>query len=82
MAGLFVRRDPREHARPDNGPDFVTTVAQGRLSRVRVKTLSIEPGNPRENDYNQSFDGKLRDGFPGGKIFCPLREAAVLIGRW
>ena len=31
------------------------------LERVGVKTLSIEPGSPWENEYVESFNGKLRD---------------------
>jgi hypothetical protein len=26
-----------------------------------MKTLFIEPGSPWENDYNELFNGKLRD---------------------
>jgi len=31
------------------------------LPKVGVKTLYIEPGSPWENEYNESFKGKLRD---------------------
>ena len=53
-----------------------------RLSRVGVKTLSIEPGSPRENGYKESFNGKLRDELLNGEIFYTLKEAQILIERW
>jgi putative transposase len=32
-----------------------------RLTQVGAKTLFIEPGNPWENGYCESFNGKLRE---------------------
>jgi transposase InsO family protein len=44
--------------------------------------LFIEPGNPWENGYNESFNGKLRDELLNREIFFTLEEAKVLIARW
>ena len=52
------------------------------LGRVGVETLFIEPGSPRENGYNESFNGKLRDELLNGEIFYSLAEAAVLVEQW
>ena len=41
-----------------------------------------EPGSPRENGYNESFNGKLRNGFLNSEIFYTLPEAVVLIEQW
>ena len=49
---------------------------------VRVQTLYIAPGSPWENGYNESFNGKLRDEFLNGEIFCTLPEATVLVEQW
>jgi hypothetical protein len=46
-----------------------------------VKTLCIEPDNPWENGYVESFNGKLRDELPDGEIFHTLREARILSER-
>jgi transposase InsO family protein len=40
------------------------------------------PGNPWENGYCESFNGKLRDELLNGEIFYTLREAQVLIEQW
>jgi Integrase core domain len=52
------------------------------LSRVRVKTLYIEPGSPWGDGYVESFNGKLRDELLNGELFDTLLEAKVLVERW
>jgi hypothetical protein len=41
----------------------VTRPAAQRMP-VRVDTLYIEPGSPRENGYGESFNGKSPDSSP------------------
>jgi len=45
-------------------------------------TPSIEHRSPWENDYNESFNRKLRDELLNGAIFMTLREVRVLIEGW
>jgi len=49
---------------------------------VGARTLYIEPGSPRENGYNESFNGKLRDACLNQEIFYSLKEAQVVIEAW
>ena len=79
---LFVLRGVPDYIRSDNGPEFTAKAVRGWLARVEVKTLFIEPGSPRENGYNESFNGKLRDELLNGELFDTLLEAKVLIERW
>jgi len=55
---------------------------RGWLDHVAAQTLFIEPGSPRENGYNESFNGKLRDELLNGEIFYTLRESQILIENW
>jgi putative transposase len=48
------------------------------MTQVETKTLFIEPGNPWENGYCESFDGKLRDELLNGEIFYSLKEAQIV----
>ena len=54
----------------------------GGSARLGAHALYIEPGRPCENGYNESFNGKLRDEFLNGEIFCTLPEAVVLVEPW
>jgi transposase InsO family protein len=82
LSDLFVRRGVPKHIRSDNGPEFTAKAVQEWLSRVRVKTLFIEPGSPWENGYIESFNGKLRDELLDREVLETLLEAKVLIERW
>ena len=79
---LFIFRGIPEHIRSDNGPEFTAKAVKRWLSRVGVKTLFIEPGNPWENGCIESFNGKLRDKLLNLEIFTTLTEAEVLIEQW
>jgi len=39
-------------------------------------------GSPWENDYCESFNGRLRDELLNGEIFYTLRETQLIIGHW
>jgi putative transposase len=43
LTELFVAREPPEHMRSDNGPEFVARNVREWLGRVGVETLFIEP---------------------------------------
>jgi len=49
------------------------------LGHIRVKKLFIESGSPREDGYNERFNGKLRDEVLNREVFSTLKEAKVLI---
>ena len=82
LAELFVRHGSPDHIRSDNGSEFAAIAVRTWLGRAGVKTLYIEPGNPWESGYNESFSGKLRDELLNMEIFYTLKEAKVLIERW
>ena len=82
LSELFIFRGIPEHIRSDNGSEFTAKAIRGRLNRLGVKTLFIEPGSPWENGYIESFNGKLRDELLNREIFTTLTEAKVLIEQW
>ena len=82
LADLFMQRGVPEYIRSDNGPEFVAKELKDWLPKVGVKTAYIEPGSPRENGYNESFNGKFRYDLLDGEIFDTLWEARVIVERW
>ena len=79
---LFIFRGIPEHIRSDNGSEFTAKAIRNWLERLGVKTLFIEPGSPWENDYNESFNGKLRDELLNREIFYTLREVRIIIEEY
>lgn len=82
LTELFCERGVPVHIRSDNGSEFTAKRVREWLSRLAVRPLFIEPGNPWENGYIESFNGKMRDELLKGEIFYSLKEAAVIIEMW
>jgi putative transposase len=82
LGKLFVRHGTPQYIRSDNGTEFTAKAVRGRLERLEVGTLFIEPGSPWENGYIESFNGKLRNELLNRELFMTLREAQVLVERW
>ncbi len=79
---LFIFRGIPEHIRSDNRPEFTSKAIRRWPRRLGVKTLFIEPGNPWENGYIESFNGKLRDELVSREIFTTSAEARISIEQW
>lgn len=82
LTELFVWLGVPDHIRSDNGPEFTAKRVRDWFSRLRVKTLFIEPGNPWENGYVESFNRMMRDELLNLERFDTLEEARVLVERW
>ncbi len=82
LADLFIARGTLGYIRSDNGPEFIAAAVKGWISGVGAKTAFIEPGNPWENGYVESFNGKLRDELLNAEMFNTLAAAKVLIEQW
>jgi hypothetical protein len=81
LVGFVVNGVP-EHIRSDNGPGMVAEELHSWLEHMGSKTAYIMPGSPWENDYCESFNGRMRDELLNGEIFYTLKEAQVVIEHW
>jgi putative transposase len=50
--------------------------------RAGVKLDFIRPGNPVENGFIESFNGRLRDECLNGQLFFDLADARQKLERW
>jgi transposase InsO family protein len=82
LADLFLMHGPPMFIRSDNGPEYIAIRLRNWLSKLKVKTLYIEPGSPWENGYIESFNARLRDELMNGEIFYTLNEAKVVLDIW
>lgn len=74
LAELFICRGSPEYIRSDNGPEFCSKAVREWLEHLDAGALFIEPGSPKENRYNESFNGKFRDELLNREIFYMLEE--------
>src|SRR6266851_7609873 len=90
LSGVRVVREleqlTRERGKPkitvsDNGSEL-TSVAVLRWAPARVVWHYIEPGNPVQNAFIESFNSRLRDECLNGHVFLTLTEARRIIEDW
>lgn len=77
----------QEHGVPelisiDNGTEFTSRVFDAWAHRRGVKLPFIAPGQPVQNAYIESFNGRLRDECLNENAFASLEEAQGVIERW
>jgi putative transposase len=61
--------------RSDNGPEFVSHAILCWLTSESSDTAYIEPGKPRQNGTDESFNGRLRDECLNTHWFLSLEHA-------
>jgi putative transposase len=76
---MFMTKGIPEYIRSDNGSEFTTEKVKEWLTKLGVKTLFIEPGNPCENGYIESFNGILRIALLNVETFDTLYETKIII---
>ena len=59
----------------DNGPEFVAKKVQEWLERRAIGARFIDPGSPRQNGHDESFNAVFRDGCSNLWLFESVREA-------
>src|SRR5690606_7781804 len=59
----------------DNGPEFAGHVLDAWAYKRGIHLDFIRPGQPTENGYIESFNGRLRDELLNTEIFFSLNEA-------
>ncbi len=82
FADLMVECGVPDHIRSGNGSEFRAQALRKWLGNVGAKTLYIEPGSPRENGFNESFNGRLRDECLKTELFNKLMKAKIVIKMW
>lgn len=79
---LLLRHGSPEYIRSDNGPEFVAEAMQTWSGKVGIKPIHIYPGSPRENGYNERFNGTLRREVLKADWFTTTQQAQIVINHW
>ena len=70
------------YLRSDNGPEFVSRAILKWLADANIDTANIDPGKPRQNATNESFNDKFRDECLSLEWFRSRKETRILIESW
>ena len=60
---------------------IIAAVLQKWLIRIGIKSIQIYPGSPRENGYNERFNGKLRKEVLNAEWFTTTKQAQTVINN-
>jgi putative transposase len=55
---------------------------QDWLARVGLRPIRIYPGSPRENGYNEHFNGTLRHEVLNAEWLTTTKQAQIVINHW
>ena len=70
------------YVRSANGGEFSAARRQRWLARQSTATRHSAPGQPWENGYAESCNGKLRDECLNAEVFWHQAHAPVIVERW
>ena len=79
---LLLKHGKPEYIRSDNGSEFIARALQLWLRKVGIKPIQIYPGSPRENGYNERFNGTLRHEVLNAEWFSSIKQAQTVINMW
>lgn len=66
----------------DNGSEFCGQVMDTWAYRNGIRLDFIRPGKPVENNYIESFNGRLRDEYLNAHLFFDMEDAQAKLDRW
>jgi putative transposase len=78
---IAVRGAP-ESITSDNGSEFSGQAMDYWAHQTGVKLDFIRPGKPVENNYIESFNGRLRDECLNVEVFLDLADARRKLAKW
>src|SRR5260370_15791299 len=71
-----------EVLRVDNGPEFISRAVDQWALAHGVRLHFIDPGQPTQNGFIESFNGKFRDECLNQNWFVSLNDARRIIEAW
>ncbi|MBL8672818.1 MAG: transposase family protein, partial [Alphaproteobacteria bacterium] len=66
----------------DNGTEFTGTAMLRWSAEREIAWHFIAPGKPQQNDFNESFNGKLRDECLNEHVFLTLAQVRLIVEAW
>ena len=66
----------------DNGTELTSTAVLKWVQETEIDWHHIQPGQPAQNAFIESFNGRLRDECLNETLFSSLRDARYELSRW
>jgi transposase InsO family protein len=82
LEALSMTRGLPQVLRTDNGPEFCGRTMLTWAPALGVTLKLIDPGQPTQNAYIESFNGRFRDECLNEHWFTSLAHAQAVIETW
>ncbi|MDA9443321.1 integrase [Bradyrhizobium sp. CCBAU 51745] len=79
---LIIERGKPKMVVSDNGTELTSNAILTWADQSRVAWHYIAPGKPTQNDFIESFNGRLRDELLNETLFTSLGQTRVALGHW
>jgi putative transposase len=82
LDGIIARRGKPTTVVSDNGTEFTSNAILAWADETRVGWHYIAPGKPQQNEFIESFNGRLRDELLNETLFRSLPHAREVLAAW
>ena len=82
LSHLIVQRGAPKMIVSDNGTEFTSNAILNWADEAKVEWHYIVSGQPMQNGFIESFNGKLRDEKLNDTLFTTLHQARVDLANW
>jgi len=82
LTALMVQRGRPAMIVSDNGTELTANVVLKWAQDHGVQWHYIAPGRPMQNDYVESFNGRMRDELLNETVFTSIAQARAVISAW
>ncbi|WP_420822875.1 IS3 family transposase [Sphingomonas solaris] len=82
LAELIAKRGAPKMIVSDNGTELTSNAVLAWSGDAGVEWHYIAPGNPTQNGFVESFNGRMRDELLNETLFFTVRQAREILARW
>ena len=82
LGDLIARRGAPKMIVSDNGTELTSNAVLAWCGDVGIEWHYIAPGKPTQNEFVESFDGRMRDELLNEKLFFTIGQARTILARW
>jgi len=82
LTALVARRGRPRMIVSDNGTEFTSNAVLAWCQAEGIAWHYIAPGNPMQNAFCESFNGRMRDELLNETLFLGLRHARAKVASW
>jgi putative transposase len=82
LGDLIAERGAPRMIVSDNGTELTSNAVLAWSGETRIEWHYIAPGEPTQNGFVESFNGRMRDELLNETLFFTVHQARAILARW